>query len=125
LLLFSGCKDDTLGIGYLVLEKRELLLKSDATPYEVGVKGGWWIESVEIDGEQYKNTLREIAGPTSGINIPHDTLTADWIEVYRLDNGKKIKVAPQPNTTGAERSALIVLNGGNVMAGLTVIQPAK
>jgi hypothetical protein len=124
MLLFSGCSDNDMGIGYLKLETERLVLKSDATPYEVGVKGGWWIGFVTIDGEIYKNTFRETAGATSGINIPRDTLKAGWIEVYRIDKGSKVKVVPQPNTTGSERCARISLNGGNAVAGLQVIQPA-
>ncbi|MDR3244946.1 MAG: hypothetical protein LBT50_00760 [Prevotellaceae bacterium] len=130
-VLFSSCeKDWTLGVGEKslpILEEDNLLLKSDATPFEVStLNDGWDIVFIEVDGQRYGNTFYIKTDYRGMINTYHDTLSAAWIEVYKLVD-YKLKIQPQPNTTGKERRLKIFLgssSGDRYDGELEVIQPA-
>jgi hypothetical protein len=90
-------------------ETHHLILKNDATPFEVRIKNytGWSIGGVRMDSVSYFNTSYIVDGNNEhrklGVAL-HDTMTVEWVELYRIDGGRKLKVKPQPNTTGKERS---------------------
>jgi hypothetical protein len=127
--LFASCKDDIPPGGHHIrcLEKTSLRLKSDATPFEV--KGYIQpIVSIEINGKVYENPPFDIVYRNGlGHSEVSDTMAVEWIEVYRIDKARKLKVKPQPNTTGAERSLIINLwdgDPGYYDTSLTVTQPS-
>jgi hypothetical protein len=133
-VLFAGCKDDTPpgGQRILCLEKTSLRLKSDATPFEV--KGNISIVGrMEIDGKTYKNPTIVYYGHETDesseiekTGFRGDTVAIGWIEVRRT--GKGMRLTPQPNTTGAERSLTIHFwnpSPSYYDCSLTVTQPSK
>jgi hypothetical protein len=131
-VLFAGCKDalEEGGPSYpLGLETHHLYLKSDTTSFEVGIKNvGWSIAGVIMDSVFYRNSLHVVADERGNRpNLYYDTLTVEWIELYRIDGGRKLKVKPQPNTTGAERSfeVLFFYPGYVHDADLKITQPSK
>ncbi|MDR0230582.1 MAG: hypothetical protein LBI82_00480 [Dysgonamonadaceae bacterium] len=128
--IFLGCKDDTPPGGHsypLFKNSNELLLlKSDATPFEVKpLDSNWKLGAIEVNGEIHQNTYAYTTGITLGQNIFRDTMSVKWIEVYKLSN--IIKVKPHHNTTGTERNLKLHLWAppSRYNATLHIIQPAE
>ncbi|MDR3309389.1 MAG: hypothetical protein LBS80_05495 [Tannerella sp.] len=128
-VLCSSCENDlNAGGKSLPLFKNDnLQLKSDATSFEVSTLNDLWeIGSIEVDGQRYENTSYVKTDEKGIINTRHDTLSVAWIEVYKLDY-YKLKIQPQPNTTGKERRLKIHLWAppSRHDGTLEVIQPAE
>ncbi|MDR2533402.1 MAG: hypothetical protein LBC81_01275 [Tannerellaceae bacterium] len=107
---FSGCNEylpDGGGTTSMGLETHHLILKNDATPSEVRIKdNGAWIGGIMMDDSAIIENNTHIIVDQLGNHFTRyrDTMVAKWVELYMLDNRHILKVKPQPNTTGVERS---------------------
>ncbi|MDR1624277.1 MAG: hypothetical protein LBS04_04820 [Tannerellaceae bacterium] len=112
LLFLISCKEDLAegGQSYpLGLETHHLLLKNDAAASEVRIKNtDWRIAGIGMDSVLHQNSSAMVSENGNYYRTYRDTMVMEWIELSRIDDGRKLKVKLQPNTTGKERSFEVV-----------------
>ncbi|MDR1624278.1 MAG: hypothetical protein LBS04_04825 [Tannerellaceae bacterium] len=113
ILLLASCKDDDAQTISMSLETHHLLLKNDTTFSEVRIEGtDWAISGVFMDDSLLWNDTYTTGVDEYGVQLfcLHDTMVVKWVELSKIEGGRKLKVKPQPNTTGAERSLEVIFS---------------
>jgi hypothetical protein len=138
-IVFVGCKDDEPRGNHRIrmLEQTSLQLRSDGASFEV--KGyALHLSNIEMDDKVYFDSIMSPyrSLPSKAFRdtilvewdgwLGSDTIAVEWLELWKTKKGVRLK--PQPNTTGAERKAIINFwnpDPGYYDLTLMVTQPSK